>query len=129
MVLAMHSPEVERDRELRNGMSGTERRVWYHLRGKQVAGFKFRRQLPIGPYFADFVCLSARLVVEIDGEFHEEESDRKKTTYIESQGFQVLRFRASDTDQHLGDVIDSIYWKLAEIPTSPRQGLGRRDRT
>ena len=99
-------------------MSGTERRVWYHLRGKQVAGFKFRRQLSIGPYFADFVCLSARLVVEIDGEFHEEGSDRKKTTYLESQGFQVLRFRASDTDQHLGDVIDSIYWKLDEIQTS-----------
>ena len=102
-------------------MSGTERRVWYRLRARRLAGFKFRRQLPIGPYFADFVCLSSRLVVEIDGEFHEQESDRRKTAYLESQGFRVLHFRASDTDQGLDDVIESIFWKLEGF-TSPLAG-------
>jgi very-short-patch-repair endonuclease len=115
----MHSPETERARELRNNMSGTERRVWYCLRGRRLAGFKFRRQLPIGPYFADFVCLSARLVVEIDGEFHKEESDRRKTAYLESQRFRVMRIPASDTDQHLDDVMESIFWELHETPPSP----------
>ncbi|TMC54210.1 MAG: DUF559 domain-containing protein [Chloroflexi bacterium] len=115
----MHSPETVRARELRGDMSGTERRVWYRLRGRRLGGFKFRRQLPIGPYFADFVCLSARLVVEIDGEFHEEESDRRKTAYLESQGFRVMRFPASATDQGLDDVIESIFWKLDEGQTLP----------
>jgi len=103
-------------------MNDTERRVWYRLRGRRLAGFKFRRQLPIGPYFADFVCLSARLVVEIDGgEFHESESDRRKTRYLESKGFRVMRFPASDTDQGLDDVIESIFWELDDCrsPTSP----------
>src|SRR5437660_9187294 len=89
----MHSPETQRARDLRNDMSGTERRVWYRLRRRQLAGFKFRRQLPIGPYFADFACLSARLVVEIDGEFHNEVSDLRKTAYLESQGFASCGFQ------------------------------------
>jgi very-short-patch-repair endonuclease len=94
-------------------MSGTERRVWYRLRGRRLAGFKFRRQLPIGPYFADFACLSARLVVEVDGEFHEAESDRRKDVYLLSRGFHVMRIPASCTDQHLDDVVESIAGQLA----------------
>src|SRR5438445_3347216 len=109
----MHSPETERARELRSNMSGTERRVWYRLRGRRLAGFKFRRQLSIGPYFVDFVCLSARLVVEIDGgEHHELEPDQRKTSYLESQGFHVLRFPASATDRGLDDVVEAIFWEL-----------------
>ena len=113
IVYAVHSPQTDRARDLRNNMSGTERRVWYRLRGRRLAGFKFRRQLSIGPYFADFVCLSARLVVEIDGgDFHEPESDRRKTAYLESQGFRVLRFPASYTDQSLNGVVDNILREL-----------------
>ena len=101
-------------------MSGTERRVWYNLRGRRLAGFKFRRQLPIGPYFADFVCLSARLVVEIDGgEHHEEESDRRKNTFLESQGFRVIRIPASDTDQDLYEVLNYILAELHADPSPP----------
>ncbi|TMG59539.1 MAG: DUF559 domain-containing protein [Chloroflexi bacterium] len=128
----MHSPETQRARDLRNHMSGTERRVWYRLCGRRLAGFKFRRQLPIGPYFADFACLSARLVVEIDGEFHNEVSDQRKTSYLESQGFRVMRFPASATDQGLDDVIESIFWKLDEaqttLPSAPPGPAGRPPR-
>src|SRR5256884_3716703 len=122
----MHSPETERARELRNNMSGTERRVWYRLRGRRL-GFKFRRQLPIGPYFADFACLSARLVVEIDGgEHHEEAKDTHKTSYLESQGFRVVRIGASQTDQNLEEVIERIWRELHE-PTAPPGGLPAAD--
>ena len=75
----MHSQQTERARELRNNMTKVEWFVWSRLRGRQVGGYKFRRQVPIGPYFADFFCPLARLVVEIDGEGHEAERDDRKT--------------------------------------------------
>ena len=60
----------QRAQQLRREMSRTEWRLWFRLRGRQLMGRKFRRQVPIGPYFADFACLEARLVVEVDGEHH-----------------------------------------------------------
>jgi adenine-specific DNA-methyltransferase len=93
-------------------MSVTERRVWSRLRRKQLSGHKFRRQLSIGPYFVDFVCLSSRLVVEIDGPFHDEEPDAKKTAYLESQGFRVARFSVADVDDSIEDVIAGIFQHL-----------------
>jgi very-short-patch-repair endonuclease len=90
-------------------MSHTEWRVWRRLRGKQLGGHRFRRQVPIGPYHVDFVCLKARLAVEIDGAGHEdEERDRRKTEYLEPQGFKVLRVSASNTDRDLDAVVDWI---------------------
>jgi len=97
-------------------MSGTERRVWYRLRRRRLDGFRFRRQLPIGPYFADFVCLTARLIIEVDGAGHQEATDRRKTEYLAAQGFRVLRVPASETDQGLDDVIESIWLKLHSPP-------------
>ena len=105
-----------RARQLRKDMSGTERRVWYRLRRRRLDGFKFRRQLPIGPYFADFVCLTARLIIEVDGAGHQEATDRRKTEYLAAQGFRVLRVPASETDQGLDDVIESIWLKLHSPP-------------
>ncbi len=104
-------------------MSETERRVWSRLRGKQLGGHKFRRQLPIGPYFADFACLSARLVVEIDGPEHYEEPDGIKTAYLETQGFRVARFPVSDVDESIEDVIEAIYCHL-ESPHPGRDAAG-----
>ena len=100
-------------------MSGTERRVWYRLRRKQLGGHRFRRQLPVGPYFVDFVCLKARLAIEIDGAGHEEETDRRKTQYLESHGFRVMRIPASDTDCGLDDVMDAIDLELQNTPSPP----------
>jgi very-short-patch-repair endonuclease len=99
-------------------MSGTERRVWYRLRRKNL-GAKFRRQYAIGPYFADFVCLSARLVIEVDGTGHDDLArDQRKTDYLEGRGFHVVRVPASATDQNLDGVIDTIWIQLQE-PMSP----------
>jgi len=102
-------------------MSATEWRVWQELRGRQLAGNKFRRQLPVGPYFVDFVCLKARLVVEIDGAGHDdEERDRRKTDFLESQGFRVMRIPVSDVDEQIGSVIDSIYYELEALNSPPQ---------
>jgi very-short-patch-repair endonuclease len=110
----MHSPETERARELRNNMTNTERFMWSRLRGRKVAGYKFRRQVPIGPYFADFACLSARLVLEVDGgEGHGGESDRRKTAYLQAHGYQVLRVPVQDIDETMDDVMHGIYLALA----------------
>ena len=108
-------------------MTKAEWHVWSRLRDKQLDGYKFRRQVPIGPYFVDFVCLSRRLVVEIDGAGHDSKEadvkDARKTAYLESQGFEVARFGVQELDETFEDVIQSIWWRLvrprpdADIPS------------
>jgi very-short-patch-repair endonuclease len=110
----VHSPETERARELRNNMSKAEWYMWSRLRNRQIAGYKFRRQVPIGPYFADFLCLSARLVIEVDGaEHHGRESDLRKTAYLEAHGYRVLRVPVQEIDETMDDVIHGIFLALA----------------
>jgi very-short-patch-repair endonuclease len=97
-------------------MTGTEWRVWLRLKGRQLAGWKFRRQHPIGPYVADFCCLAARLVVELDGPEHgndpAEAYDQRRTEWLESEGYRVMRLPVSLVDDDLDSVIDSIYRQL-----------------
>jgi len=112
----MHSPETLRARQLRNNMTETERRLWSRLRNRQIDGYKFRRQVPVGPYFVDFLCISARLAIEVDGPFHEDESDRRKTARLEAEGYRVLRVPVTDVDEMLDDVVHGIYLRLTEAP-------------
>jgi very-short-patch-repair endonuclease len=93
-------------------MTKVEWFVWSRLRGRQVGGFKFRRQFPIGPYFADFACLSARLIVEVDGEGHEQGADERKTAFLTARGFRVLRIPAQEVDESIEDVMDHVYYAL-----------------
>jgi very-short-patch-repair endonuclease len=83
-------------RSLRRNATSVERRLWQGLRREQVAGFRFRRQVPLGGFIADFACLEARLVVEVDGATHstdqEIERDTARSTALRAQGFDVLRF-------------------------------------
>ena len=84
--------------------------------------------MPVGPYVVDFVCLKARLVIEIDGAGHEDEDrDRRKTRYLESQGFRVIRIPAPETDHNLDGVIDTILYELEAIGPhpGPPQQVGR----
>ncbi len=115
----MHSPETYRARQLRNNMTETERRLWSRLRNRQIDGHKFRRQVPVGPYFVDFLCIWARLAIEVDGPFHEDESDRRKTARLEAEGYRVLRIPVTDIDETLDDVVHGIYLKLTEAPLAP----------
>ncbi len=128
----MRSPEVQRARELRNNMTKLERFVWSRLRGRKVGGYKFRRQVPLGPYFADFLCLAARFVIEVDGEGHDGSRDDAKTLWLEERGYRVYRVSAQEVDDSIDNVIDSIYEALtswnphpavpAAPPTSPHGG-------
>jgi len=76
-------------KNLRKKSTDAERLLWRHLRAKQLEGFKFRRQQPIGNYVVDFVCFENRIVIEVDGGQHaiEKEKDSERTKWLESQGF------------------------------------------
>jgi very-short-patch-repair endonuclease len=115
----MHSPEVERARELRKNMTAGERIVWSRLRSRQVAGFRFRRQAPIGPYIADFLCHAPRLVVEIDGESHELDRDDRRDAWMAANGYRVVRFGETEVHESVDDVIHAIYVVLTSEPTLP----------
>jgi very-short-patch-repair endonuclease len=79
--------------KLRRNQTDAERLLWFKLRDRRLAGFKFRRQFPVGKYIVDFVCLDARVVIEIDGGQHSENLlDTERQAFIEEQGFVVLRF-------------------------------------
>jgi very-short-patch-repair endonuclease len=85
-------------RRLRRSESSTERNLWKLLRNRRLDRLKFRRQVPIGPYVADFVCLRHRLIVEADGPFHDPERDAARDTWLAEQGFRVLRFANHEVD-------------------------------
>ena len=120
----MRSPEVTRARELRNNMTKVEWFVWSRLRGRKVAGYKFRRQVPIGPYFADFACLAARFVVEVDGGGHDGDRDDRRTAWLESRGYRVFRVGAHEVDSSIDHVMDSLYEALTSSTPNP-QMVGR----
>ncbi len=112
-------------------MTETERRVWSRLRNRQVGGYKFRRQVPVGPYFVDFLCMPARLAVEVDGPLHDDDSDQRKSDWLEAKGYRVLRIPVSDVDESLDDVIHGIYLELSQpsLPTRiPPPGCASRSR-
>jgi len=95
-------------------MTETERRVWGRLCNRQVDGYKFRRQFPVGPYFVDFMCLSERLAVEVDGPHHDDDSDRGKTEWLQRSGYRLIRISVADVDHSLDDVIHGIYLELTQ---------------
>ncbi|BBO67330.1 DNA methylase [Desulfosarcina alkanivorans] len=81
-------------RQLRKTQTDAERRLWQLLRNRSLAGCKFRRPHPVGPYICDFVCIDRQLVIEVDGGQHrlQAEKDEVRTAYLESKGYRVMRF-------------------------------------
>ena len=89
--------KTTRARELRKVENEAEDSLWHELRGRRLNGYKFVRQLPIGPYFADFACREANLVVEVDGSQHANRSrDRFRDETMNRNGWSVLRFWHAD---------------------------------
>ena len=84
----MSAPSKARD--LRQRSTDAERALWMRLRNRQLVGYKFRRQVPIGEYIIDFVCLERKVVIEVDGGHHQEQApyDTDRTTWLESLGFR-----------------------------------------
>ncbi len=96
-------------RELRANDTEAEYRLWGDLRNRQLNGYKFSRQIPIGVYIVDFVCREQRLVVELDGSQHaENERDERRTEWLNGQGYSVLRFWNAEILQERGAVLDTI---------------------
>jgi very-short-patch-repair endonuclease len=113
---------------LRTGMTDAERRLWSRLRLEQL-GVKFRRQHPLGGYVLDFVCLDRKLAIEIDGSQHLDQQayDDRRTQWLESQGFAVLRFWANEVLSETDAVVLSIIQRLAALP-APTPTLPQRGR-
>jgi very-short-patch-repair endonuclease len=84
--------QLEHAKFLRSNQTEAEQRLWYYLRGHRFMGLKFKRQKPMGPYIADFVCMDCRLVIEADGGQHGGDPDAQRDAWFRAQGFTVLRF-------------------------------------
>jgi very-short-patch-repair endonuclease len=97
-------------RRLRTSMTDAERVLWSHLRDRRLIGFKFRRQVPIAGFVADFACVDASLVIEVDGGQHLEhaEWDRRRTLALGKEGYRVLRFWNDDVLARTRDVLEAI---------------------
>jgi very-short-patch-repair endonuclease len=123
---------TRRARELRQEMTPTEKRLWWHLRGRRFAGFKFRRQTPIAGYIADFYCARARLIIELDGESHvgKEASDEKRQQALQAEGFRVLRIWDTSVYDELDAVLEMIWRECAvgDGAPSPPTPLPRGER-
>jgi very-short-patch-repair endonuclease len=115
----MHHPIIpynpklkERARQLRNNMTPGERKLWQHLKGKQMMGYDFDRQRPIDQFIVDFHCKALMLAIEIDGASHDseaaQESDRVRQTRMESLGVRFLRFREGEV-QHQCDLVLDVF--------------------
>lgn len=105
---------VQRAPELRREMTDAERALWRVLRERQVEGRKFRRQVPLGAYVADFACLEAKLVVEVDGGQHGDARDAHRDRWLREQGFRVLQFRNNEVAGNLEGVYQRVVDALGE---------------
>jgi very-short-patch-repair endonuclease len=101
---------MRRAGELRKEPTPAERKLWAYLRGDKLLGYNFRRQHAIGKYIPDFCSIEAKLVVELDGSQHlqQEEYDTKRTQWLESQGYKVIRFWNGDIMKNMDGVILAI---------------------
>ncbi len=125
---------IENAGKLRKSMTDAERALWRLLRDRRMAGWRFRRQEPIGRYIVDFICFEARLIIEVDGGQHfESESDKTRDVYLQSQHFRVLRFWNNDVLSNPGGVHQVIVEALARCapggaaphPASAKLALAR----
>jgi very-short-patch-repair endonuclease len=105
--------KVRRAQTLCRSSTDTEMKMWFAVRDRRLAGFKFVRQVPIGPYIADFVCREAKLIVEVDGGQHNEsERDQRRDAFLASEGYRILRFWNSDVLTNMDGVLQTILVSL-----------------
>ena len=103
-------------RQLRKNMTPSEKRLWAHLRARQLGGYKFRRQHAIGRFIVDFCCTKATLVIEVDGPIHSDrkEYDAERSQVLQTFGYRVLRYSNQQVDDELDFVLESILVALKE---------------
>jgi very-short-patch-repair endonuclease len=105
---------------LRRDMTEAEDRLWQELRGRRLDGIKFRRQVPLGRFVADFICSDALLIVEIDGSQHADSvRDRERDAALKRRGFRVLRFWNDDVLREMNSVCDTIIAYVRDTGLQP----------
>jgi len=126
---------TQRARDLRREQTPMEQSLWQQLRAKRFAGFKFRRQQPIGRYIVDFVCFDQNLIIELDGSQHADASnaDAQRDDWLREQGFRVLRFWNNEWLTQQDSVLETIWLALHGAPPlpnpSPTGGEGLKNET
>jgi len=107
--LALAPDAINRARRLRRNMTDAERGLWRALR-ESLPFYHWRKQVPLGPYFADFASHSAKLIIEVDGGQHATETayDAKRTAFLQGQGFRVLRFWNNDILSNIDGVVQMV---------------------
>ena len=114
---------------LRKKSTDAENLLWHHLRNRQILNAKFRRQHTIKSFVVDFVCLEQGLIIEVDGSGHmdKQQHDEKRSTYLESLGFRVLRFWNNEVLNQTQAVLERIFTELSNTPNPlPSEGRGRK---
>ena len=124
---------TQRARELRHSATPAERELWRYLSRSQL-GVKFSRQMPVGPFFADFLCRERRLIVELDGFSHDvaPERDVRRNNYLREAGYQVLHFANADVAGNVEGVVTAIRLAVGAPThplTPPACGRGARSRS
>lgn len=106
---------------LRKNETETEKMLWEKLRNNQLKGFKFRRQHPISLYIVDFYCHKLKLVIEIDGGYHDSseqiKKDKERTKILNSNGLEVIRFTNQEIEENIDTVMEEINLKINKILT------------
>lgn len=125
--MAEHPEQIRRARQLRADMTDAERLLWSKLSRGQLDGWRFRRQAPVGPYFADFLCMEARLIIEVDGGQHLEAQalhDAQRDQWLRAQSFRVLRFWNDQVLNESENVVEAVRGALTPPPNPLPQGEG-----
>jgi very-short-patch-repair endonuclease len=112
----MDDTPLDRARSLRKNLTNPERLLWSKLRGRRFAGFKFRRQVPLGPFIVDFVCFDRKLILELDGGQHTLQTayDARRTAWLEEHGFRVVRFWNHELWEDR-DAVDELIWQRLQV--------------
>jgi very-short-patch-repair endonuclease len=103
-------------KQLRRNSTDAERNLWSNIRNRQLEGWKFRRQLPVGQYIVDFACAELRLIVEIDGGQHAEQInyDLNRTNFLQSKGYQVIRYWNNEVLGNIEGVLEALTLALSQ---------------
>lgn len=110
---------IHLSRKLRSNLTDAEQKLWYHVRQRQIDNHKFRRQHIIGKYIVDFICIEQMLIIELDGGQHTREMDEMRTDFLNSKGYQILRFWNNDVLSNISGVLEIIKQNLSDADRTP----------